>query len=65
MHSPSVTGCCGLMFCVSGCERSRIFSMVGLVVPISLETCASDSSGWVRISQAMAFGLSCRRLIGV
>jgi len=40
------------------CVRSRTAAMVGFVVPISLVICASVSSGWFLMSQAIASGLS-------
>ena len=45
--------------------RSRIALIVLRVVPISLQTCASEISGWLRSSQAMPSGLSCRLDTGV
>ena len=33
------------------CERSRIFGMVALVVPISLMMSLSANSGWLRMIQ--------------
>ena len=38
----------GLMFVLFQWVRSRTAAIVGLVVPISFEICASDSSGWLR-----------------
>ena len=45
--------------------RSRTAAIVGLVVPISFEICASDSSGWLRSRYMIASGLSWRFAIGV
>ena len=45
MHRPSSTGWRGLMLELFQCVRSRTAAIVGLVVPISFEICASLSSG--------------------
>ena len=47
------------------CWRLRMASMVDLVVPSSLEICASVTSGWFFTNQAMASGRSWRRETGV
>ena len=47
-HRPSVTGSTALMLVAFQCERSRIFWIVALVVPISLMMSASANSGWLR-----------------
>ena len=41
------------------------WGIVGFVVPISLEICVSDSSGWLRSRYMIASGLSWRLAIGV
>ena len=64
-HRPSVTGSIGTRFCEFQCLRSRICSMVDLVVPTRREICASLSSGWLRTSQRMALGRSWRLESGV
>ena len=48
VHRPRPTGWRGLMFVLFQWVRSRTAAIVGLVVPISFEICASDSSGWLR-----------------
>ena len=48
VHRPSPTGWRGLMLALFQWVRSRTPAIVGLVVPISFEICASDSSGWLR-----------------
>ena len=45
--------------------RSRIAWIVVRVVPISRPIWPSESSGWLRISQATPSGLSCRFETGV
>jgi hypothetical protein len=47
------------------CVRSRTATIVGLVVPISFEICASVSSGWLFSRKAIASGLSWRLAMGV
>ena len=47
------------------CVVSRIAWIVCLVVPSSLEIWLSASSGWLRTSQAIAAGRSCRLDNGV
>ena len=53
------------MFAMFQWVRSRIATMVGLVVPISFEIWPSVRSGQWRTSQAIASGLSWRRATGV
>ena len=65
VQRPSSTGWRGLMLGLFQCVRSRTAAMVGLVVPISFEICASDSSGWLFSRKAIASGLSWRLAIGV
>jgi hypothetical protein len=65
LHRPSATGWRARMLVVFQWLRSRTAAIVGLVVPSSLEIWASDSSGWLRTSQAMPSGLSWRLAIGV
>ena len=47
------------------CVRSRTDWIVGLVVPTSLQICASEISGWFLMIQAIASGLSVRLDTGV
>ena len=65
MQRPSVTGSVGCSVAEFQCVRSRIAWMVGLVVPTRRMICASFSSAWLRTSQRMAFGRSCRFDTGV
>ena len=53
------------MFGEFQCVRSRTAWIVVLVVPISLATWESFSSGWWRTSQAIPSGLSWRLATGV
>ena len=62
---PSVTGSIGCRLAEFQCLRSRICSIVDLVVPTRREICASFSSAWLRTSQRMAFGRSWRLDSGV
>src|ERR1700743_2183400 len=64
-HNPNVTGSTALILAAFQCERSRIFAMVALVVQTSLMISLSENSGWLRISQYTASGLSWRLLTGV
>ena len=63
-HSPSVTGSWATRLGEFQCVRSRIWAMVGFVVPTSRMSWLSLSSGWLRSSQRTAFGRSWRRDTG-
>jgi hypothetical protein len=65
LQRPSATGSTGVTLAIFQWVRSRIDSIVGLVVPTSLPICPSVSSGWNLTSQAIAAGRSCRLLSGV
>ena len=65
MLNTIVTGSSGDSAAEFQCVRSRIACSVVLVVPTRRIICASFSSGWLRTSQRIAFGRSCRRDSGV
>ena len=65
LQRPRATGSTGEMLAMFQWVRSRIDSIVGLVVPTSLAIWPSESSGWNLTSQAIAAGRSCRLESGV
>ncbi len=65
LQRPSATGSTGAMLAMFQWVRPRIDSMVGLVVPTSLEIWPSVSSGWNLTSHAIAAGRSWRLESGV